>query len=402
MSVRRRTWTNGKGVEKSAWVVDYVDTTGKRRLKTFAKKKEADAFSAAASVEVRDGVHVADSATITVEEAGELWLRTCEASGRERTTTDQYRQHVELHIAPLIGSTKLNRITVPAVRAFQERLREEGRSAAMVKRVTFSLGSILSDAQERGLVVRNAVREMSARRGRGAAKAEKRQRARLRYGIDIPTREEIRAILEAVTGRYRPLLITAIFTGMRASELRGLPWSDVDLDKAVIHVRQRADRFNAIGAPKSEAGQRSIPLTPMVVNTLTEWRLVCPASRLDLAFPNSAGNVESLANIINRGLHPTMIKAGVTTKADKVGDDGKPIPSAKYTGMHALRHWYASWCINAKSDGGLELSPKAVQDRLGHSSIQMTYDVYGHLFPAADEAQALADAEGLLLAANAT
>ncbi|MEF2071919.1 tyrosine-type recombinase/integrase [Consotaella aegiceratis] len=397
MSVRRRTWTT-KGVEKTAWVADYVDAAGKRRLKTFQRKKEADAFAATANVEVREGVHVADSATITVKEAGKLWLKTCEGAGLERSTTDQYRQHVELHIDPFLGATKLNKITVPSVRAFQEKLREEGRSAAMVKRVTVSLGSILSDAQERGLVIRNAVHEMAKRRGKGSSKAERRQKARLRYGVDIPTREEVRAILQAAKGRYRPLLVTAIFTGMRASELRGLPWRDVDLDKPMIQVRQRADRFNEIGSPKSEAGQRSIPLTPMVVNTLKEWRLACPPSRLDLVFPNAAGNVESLANIINRGLHPTMIRAGVAVDTGKVDEKGRAVLAAKYTGMHALRHWYASWCINAKSDGGLELSPKAVQDRMGHSSIQMTYDTYGHLFPAADEAQALADAESRLLA----
>lgn len=79
-----------------------------------------------------------------------------------------------------------------------------------------------------------------------------------------------------------------------------------------------------------------------------------------------------------------------------------PVPICVNTGLHALRHWFASWCINSKADGGLELSPKAVQTRMGHSSIQVTFDTYGHLFPAADEAQALADAEGRLLAVNAT
>ena len=75
---------------------------------------------------------------------------------------------------------------------------------------------------------------------------------------------------------------------------------------------------------------------------------------------------------------------------------------AKYTGLHALRHWYASWCINTKNDGGLELSPKAVQTRMGHSSIQVTFDTYGHLFPAADEAQVMADAEMRLLKTDGT
>lgn len=386
MSVRKRTWTTEKGVERSAWVVDYVDTKGKRRLKSFKLKKEADSFAATAHVEVREGVHVADSATVTVAEAGEFWLSSCSNAGLERSTLDQYGQHLRLHIAPMIGSLKLSKLTVPAIRIFQEQLRAGGRSAAIIKRATVSLGSILSDAQERGLVVRNAVHEMSKHRGKSAGKAEKRQKARLRYGVDIPTMEEVRAILGATEGRYRPLLITAMFTGMRASELRGLSWADVDLQKGVIHVRQRADAYHAIGMPKSDAGQRSIPLTPMVINALKEWRLACPKGELNLVFPNGEGNVEWHQNIIKRGLHPTLIKAGVT-----IGD--KP----KYTGMHALRHWFASWCINSKADGGLELSPKAVQARMGHSSIQVTFDTYGHLFPALDEAQALADAEIRLL-----
>jgi integrase len=399
MSVRKRTWTTGKGEEKTAWVVDYVDTQGTRRLKTFAKKKEADHFAAAAKVEVREGVHVADRETVTVKEAGALWLTSCANAGLERSTLDQYTQHVDLHIVPFIGATKLSKMAVPAVRAFQEQLREAGRSAAMIKRVTVSLGSILSDAQERGLVVRNAVHEMSKRR-KGGAKPEKRQQARLRYGVDIPTMEEVRAILGAAEGRYRPFLITAIFTGMRASELRGLSWADVDLDKAQVHVRQRADKYHVIGMPKSDAGQRTIPLTPMVVNTLKEWHLACPKGDLNLVFPNGEGNVEWHQNIIRRGLWPALISAGVTI--EEKGEDGKAVAKAKYTGLHALRHWFASWCINRKADGGLELSPKAVQTRMGHSSIQVTFDTYGHLFPAADEAQALADAESRLLAINAT
>lgn len=70
MSVCKRAWTTSKGEEKEAWVVDYVDQTGKRRLKTFAKKKPADNFAATASVEIRAGIHTADSASVTVAEAG--------------------------------------------------------------------------------------------------------------------------------------------------------------------------------------------------------------------------------------------------------------------------------------------------------------------------------------------
>jgi integrase len=72
MSVRKRAWTTSKGEEKEAWVVDYVDQTGKRRLKTFTKKKIADNLAATANVEIRAGIHTANSASITVAEAGKL------------------------------------------------------------------------------------------------------------------------------------------------------------------------------------------------------------------------------------------------------------------------------------------------------------------------------------------
>jgi len=397
VSVRKRSWTTKGGAEKSAWVVDYVDARGKRRQRTFKLKKEADAFSVTAAVEVREGVHIAESDSATVAQAGDFWIASCEANGLERTTLDQYLQHLRLHIRPFIGDTKLSKLNVPAVRAFQDTLRENGRSSAMVKRVTVSLGSILSDAQERGLATRNPVREMAKRRGGASGRAERRQKARLRYGVDIPTQEEVRAILAAAEGRYRPLLITAIFTGMRASELRGLPWSDVDLDGGRVEISQRADRYRVMGMPKTDAGQRTIPLAPLVVNTLKKWRIECPIGELGLVFPNSAGNIEWHANIINRGLKPTLVRAGVTVPSDKRDADGELIMLPKYTGLHALRHWYASWCINSKANGGLELSPKAVQVRMGHGSIQVTYDTYGHLFPEADEQQALADAEAALL-----
>jgi hypothetical protein len=175
MSIRKRKWTTNKGVEKEAWVVDYTDAQGVRRLKTFARKKEADTFAATSSVQVREGAHVADSATCTVQAAGAMWLESGRQAGLERTTLDQYRQHLDLHIVPFIGRTLLSKVSVPAVRSYQDTLRKEGRSPAIVKRVTVSLGGLLADAQERGLVTRNAVREMASRRMRGSAgRSEKR------------------------------------------------------------------------------------------------------------------------------------------------------------------------------------------------------------------------------------
>src|SRR5262249_16083208 len=162
---------------------------------------------------------------------------------------------------------------VPMVRKFEDDLAEGKRSHVMIHNVRRSLGAILAEAQERGLVAQNVVR--SLRNGRGKA-VERRQRGKLKVGADIPSPDEIRALIAHLTDRRRPLLLTAIFTGLRTSELFGLRWSDIDLKQAVLHVRQRADRYGQIGPPKSAAGERTVPLPPFLVNTLREWRLACP------------------------------------------------------------------------------------------------------------------------------
>lgn len=427
MSVRKRTWTTGKGVEKTAWVVDYIDVQGTRRLKTFKLKKLADAFAATAKVEVRDGVHVADSASVTVKEAGKLWIQTGESEGLEQSTVNQRKRHLKYHIAPFIGETLLSKLTVPAVRAFQDQLRTtpypddfpkpnlrgKFRSATMIGLVTTSLGAILSDAQERGLATRNPVSEMSKKRKGKVRLQKRRQKRRLKVGEDIPTPGEAKALVGALHGRWRPLLLVAIFAGLRSSELRGLRWQDVDLEARTISVRQRADEFGEIGRPKSEAGERTIPVPPLVINALKEWKLGYSrpvigrdddgnqiredARPAHLMFANGAGKVESHANIVNRGLIPAMIAAGVTIDTGECDEEGKPILAAKYTGLHALRHFYASWLINRPRDGGLGLPLKVVQERMGHSSITMTADTYGHMFPRADDADELAAAEAALL-----
>jgi integrase len=384
MSVRRRTWRNHDGSQSGAWVVNYTDQAGKRRLKSFGRKRDADAYHARVAVDVRAGTHTAESRSPTMAEAGRLWIESAEAAKLERSTLEQYQRHLDLHIAPFIGAVRLAQLTVPAVRAFEDRLRAT-RSPAMVRKVLTSLGSILADAQERGLVAQNVARSLRTRRLRGKERhADRRQKGRLKVGIDIPTPDEVRAIIAHLKGRWRPMLLTTMFTGLRVSELRGLRWSDVDLRRGEIHVRQRADRWRVIGRPKSEAGERTIPLPPMVANTLREWKLICPKGELDLAFPNGVGRVEDASNIAERGWIPTQIAAGVITKTGE----------AKYPGLHTLRHFYASWCINRRVDGGLELPLKVVSNRLGHASIQITADRYGHLFPSADDGAELAAAEG--------
>jgi len=404
MSIRKRSWKTAKGEMKEAWVADYVDQHGKRHLKTFDRKKDADAFHACAKVEVKDGTHTADSASTTVDGAAEQWLETCLGKGLEPSTIDSYRQHVRLHIKPFLGRVRLSQLSAPMIREFEDKLRrgdrapgseEQGfpRSSTMIRRIVTSLSALIGDAQERGLIARNVVRDLRSKRTRGKEKAiENRHKGKLQIGVDIPSPDEIRKFLGAIEGRWRPLFLTATFTGLRASELRGLRWEDIDFERRELHVRQRVDKRNVSGPPKSAAGERTVPLPPLVTNTLKEWKLACPKGERGLVFPTATGQASYHSNIVQRGLIPAWIAAGVVAGHDK---EGKPI--AKYTGLHALRHFYASWCINRKADGGLELPPKSVQERLGHSTIAMTLDRYSHLFPRSDDSAELAAAERALL-----
>ncbi|RWO85751.1 site-specific integrase [Mesorhizobium sp.] len=409
MSVRKRKWTTKSGAHREAWLVDYVDQNGERRAKTFDKKKDADAYALRAGSEVRDGLHVVDSTSKTVNDVGLLWLTRAQ-NELEHGTYLGYEQHLRLHIRPFIGNEKLSRMNMPRIRKFLDALaagddslpegdlRREPRSRAMVTGVRTSLSSIFSEAKEGGYMVQNPLQGMRSKRA--AAMGNKRRKKKLRYGVDIPTLEEINKLIVAAKGRFRPLLITAVFTGLRSSELRGLRWADVDLSGSKLHITQRADNFHVIGMPKSETSQRTIPLPARVVNALKEWKLQCPKGekKLDLVFPNTLGNIEAHGNIIRSGLIPTMLAAGVTIDTGEKDENGKPILAPKYTGLHAFRHWFASWCLNREKDGGRGLQPMRVQKLLGHSDIGLTMNTYGHLFDHREDENELDAAVGALLA----
>jgi integrase len=372
MAIRKRSWKSG-GETKTAWVCEYPDQNGVRRLKTFRTKKAADAFNVTARHQVGQGTHTADSASITVGAAADLWLARCERDNLEQSTLVGYRSHVAYHIKPLIGSAKLSRLTAPRVQEFVDQLLSDGRSRALTKKVVGSLSMLISEAQRRGRTAYNPVREVRVR-------LPKREQTR----PEMPTQDELRAILAEASGRWRPLIITLIFTGLRGSEARGLKWENVDLEERVLRVRERVDQWSKFGPPKSAAGTRDIPLAPIVVNTLKEWKLACPKGELALVFPNGAGKVESHANILHRGFGPAQVSLGMISgpKLDKQGGpvldkDGNQIMLPKYS-LHALRHAAAAIFI----DHGT--SPKRLQAILGHESIQMTFDLYGYLFDLRD------------------
>ena len=152
-SIRKRSWQSA-GQTKTAWVLDYVDQSGTRRLKTFSTKKGAVAFRDKTQHEIQQGTHTPDSISVTVAEAAELWISGREREGVERTTVREYRLHINRHIVPLIGGVKLSRVTTPRVETFKDKLLET-RSRAMASKVLQSFRSMVADAQRRGLVSQN-------------------------------------------------------------------------------------------------------------------------------------------------------------------------------------------------------------------------------------------------------
>jgi integrase len=373
MSVRKRKWVTRLGEAKEAWVVDYTDQQGDRHIKTFARKKEADDYRATVKVDVRAGTHVAPSASVTVAVAAENWIKRAEADGLERATIQVYRQHADIHILSRIGKVKLANLTQAKVEAFRDDLLAN-LSRPMARKVWVSFKSLLKEAKCAHTVAGVTI------------KGRPRDERKLEQGRDFPTPSEVRRLIAAADGtRWRTLLLTAATTGLRASELRGLRWVDVDLEARELHVRQRADRFNVIGQPKTASSTRTVPLAPELLSALKVWKLACPKGEAGLVFPTGTGRPELHSNI-RRGVRPIVIAAGLVHK------NGEP----KYS-MHALRHFFASWCINRKVDGGRELPAKVVQALLGHSSIVMTLDRYGHLFPRGDDRAELAEASRALL-----
>ncbi len=372
MAINKRTWTTPKGEKGSAWEVSYCDQHGKRRRKQFARKKDADGWLVSARSEVASGVHTPDSQSITIADASDIWLLACQR-GRggkepvEPSTLRAYQNHVDKHIAPYIGGELLCQLSAPKCAAFRDSLLAR-LSRPMAKKVMVSFIAILNEAQVRGAVAQNVAK------GIGISSSGRHNKE-----VVIPDRREVRAILEtadvlAVSSnpqlarrwkRYQTYLHVAAFTGMRQSELRGLYWDHVSLNSGLLSICQRADENGIIGPVKSASGRRDISIGKGLCNLLREWRLLCPPG--DLVFPNWQGNVEMLSNIHRRCWQPVCERAGV------IKENGK----ASFT-LNSLRHFRASILIAS------DANPKEVQKEMGHSSIKVTFDIYGHLFPEDD------------------
>jgi integrase len=391
--VRRRV---RNGVEEK-WIADYFDQNKKRHIKTFDRKRDADAWLAGARIEVKERVHTPEHKSITITEAAEKWLQNCELDKLKTATLRQYRNHVRHHIVPAIGATKLSELSRPGIEKLKD-LWLGSLSRPMVTKLLVSLKAILDEAMRTGNLAQNVARGVVVKR------LVQDEAEEITPGETVPTKEEFGRILAKVEGtRWFPLIAAAGMAGLRSSELRALRWADIDFDAGLINVRRRADEKGKIDRPKSKAGTRAIILSKDLADILRRWRLVCPRNAdglVELVFPTGIGTVESHANVANRGFYAAQRNLEPPLLRPKIGEDGEPVldqagnpvMQAKY-GLHALRHFYA-WLIIEQN-----YNPKRVQQLLGHASLQMSFDRYGGLFAAtADEHAKMSEATKFLSA----
>ncbi|WP_376957727.1 site-specific integrase [Azospirillum sp. A26] len=382
-SVSKRKWKHNQE-EKEAWVVRYVDQSGKRRMKTFEKKKEADAYRFKIEREINDGIHTPDRCTLTMKDTVDEYLRDCD---RRRKVGDRmaggtlygYKIIAEKHIVHSFGARRINQINSLEIQDF---VNEKGLKYARrtVTRIVLVLRNVLTFAVSRGWLKRNPMADQPPRVP--GATPER---------IEIPTKEELRSILEYLSVRranehhmahYRRIVMVmlGLFAGMRRGEICGLTWENIDFDKNVILVRHSYSVIDGLKAPKSRAGVRDIPMAAPVRAALLQLQVELGEGATGLVMKTNRGTPLKPDDMYYWYWRPLCIAAGL------VSEDG----GAKYH-FHALRHAAVSLLIEQG------LPPLHIKRIVGHASISLTMDTYGHLFPEDDAARHAVDRAASLL-----
>jgi integrase len=333
---------------RGKWTLDYRDQHGRRHWETTdGNRKDAELLLAKRLQEVSRGEYQPEREQRTFADLAGAYTESHIRVNVRQSTAKDYEGLLRRHLLPYFGSLKLQSLTVELVERFR------GDHADRIGRRTTNkcltlLSAMFRYAERHRLVPSNPVRHVAKLRDEAT-----RNQEQIEGNILHPA--EIQKLLAATDERWRPLLMTAVLTGLRQGELLGLQWGDIDWQARQIHVRRSfsAGRFYE---PKTRYSRRRVDMPGVLVSELKRWKLACPPGDLDLVFPSGAGNPENPSNVINRGLNPALRRAGL-----------------RKIRFHDLRHCYASLLIHNNE------SPKRIQSLLGHSSIKVTFDIYGHL-----------------------
>lgn len=354
---------------RPAWQAAVWSVRERRRIRRhFSTAAEAKAWRAETLVGLRRGTVKAPTKTTLAEAAAE-WLAGAE-NGTILSRTRQpykssalrgYRRALELRVLPELGHLRLSAIDRVTLQDFADGLARD-LDASTVRNTLSPLQAILRRAANRGVIAINPAVGLELRVPQG-----RRDR--------IASPAEAEALLAALAERDRPMWGAAMYAGLRRGELRGLRWSDVDLDENVIRVARSWDDVDGPIEPKSRAGLRTVPIAGVLRGLLVEHRLRRGGHGDELVFGSGT----------DRPFEPSTVRRRALTAWKHA--ELAPI------GLHECRHTFASLMIAAGCNA------KALSTYLGHSSIQITFDRYGHLMPG-NEAQAAGLLDAYLSAAG--
>jgi integrase len=267
-----------------------------------------------------------------------------------------YRQALEDHVLPMLGGRRMNAVTTSDLQALVDRWGAEDQSPSTIRNSIKPLQSIYRRARAREGLAINPTRDLEL-----PAPNPKE--------VEIVAPEVAAQLLDVLPVEDRALWATALCAGLRYGELRALRWSAVDLAAGAIRVTESWDPKEGAIAPKTKNSQRTTPLPGLLRDYLMEHRIAAGEPPVDaFVFGDKSGKPFQAATIYRR--------ADRAWEAQALGR----------LRLHQARHTYASFMIAAG------VNAKALSSFMGHSSIKVTFDLYGHLMPGTEaEAAALLD-----------
>ncbi|WP_273000758.1 tyrosine-type recombinase/integrase [Hydrogenibacillus schlegelii] len=337
-------------------------TTGriKRRTVYGRTRQEVAETLVRLIADAQDGLLV-DPSRETLAAYLKRWMETVQKQRVRPQTYEDYVKIIRRHIAPTLGNIRIDKLQPAHIQTLYAQKLDEGLSPNTVRIIHAILRRALAQAVKWGQIPRNP------------ADAVERPRIARRETPAL-TPEQVRAFLAAAReDRLYALYVLAITTGMRQGELLGLRWEDVDLEEGRLYVRRqmiwRRNTEPHLSEPKTAKGRRPVELPPMAADALRQHRkqqveerlLAGPAwqDRWGLVFTTSIGTPINPSNLRSRSFRKVLQRAG--------------LPPIRF---HDLRHTHATMLLAAG------VHPKLVQERLGHSTVAITLDVYSHATPA--------------------
>ena len=350
-----------------AWWL-FINHKGRRKAKKVGDKKAAEL----AAVQIRARLALGDSVLLqnrpaapTFKEAADRWLAThAQLEQIRETTHKEYARALRTYAYPKFGSKPVTEVTRPEIRGLLVDLMAQGKSRSLARNLLAPIRQTFNGLIDDGILTANP----AARMGR-YLKEQTDRRARAEF-----LRPEEEAVLlqaaRAHYSRYYGLILCALRTGLRIGELFGLQWDDLDLENRFIEVRRTLRDGKKVYSPKNKKIRR-VDMSRQLVSELKRLRAERTKETLakgwgklpDWVFCSAVGNPLWLSNFERRVFHPLLKKAGL-----------------RRIRFHALRHTFASRLLQNKE------SVVYVKEQMGHSSIQVTVDIYGHLIPGANKA----------------